>query len=144
MENRESTVEVLMRVPLFRGLKRRHIDRLVRRFVQRSFKPDEAIVMQGRSGEGFFVMLSGRAEAVHQSADGTLTILNPLEPGDFFGEMALLTDTARTASVIAREPTECMVLSRWDFLGILKEDGEMAVAVLQAVAERFSRVLSTL
>jgi CRP-like cAMP-binding protein len=144
MENQQAAIEILERTPLFRGLKRRHLERLATRLVVRQYDPDDAVVIQGRGGEGFFIVRSGLAEAVHQRADGSVIVLNPLGPGDFFGELALLTDTVRTASVIAQEPTECLVLTRWDFLGVLKNDADMAVTVLQELADRFSRVMSTM
>ena len=144
MHEPSETIDILMKTPLFRGLRRRQLERVARRFVERTYKEDDTIIAQGRGGEGLFVIRSGAAEAVHRRADGTTVVLNPLEPGDFFGELALLTDSMRTASVIAKEPTVCMVLTRWDFLAIMKEDGEMAVAVLQELAERFSRLMSSL
>lgn len=138
------TVNMLQRIPLFAGLNRRQLESLARRFVERKFDAGETIVTQGRGGEGFFVVISGRAEAIREHADGEKTVLNPLEPGDFFGEMALLSEGIRTASVVATEPTTCLVLARWDFLGVLREDAEMAVVILQELAERFVRVLNTL
>lgn len=144
MAEQEETMNILMRTPLFSGLRKRQLERLARRFVERTYNEGDAIVTQGKGGEGLFVVRVGEAEAIHRRADGTTVVLNPLLPGDFFGELALLTDTMRTASVIAKVPTTCMVLTRWDFLGIMKEDGEMAVAVLQELAERFSRLMSSL
>lgn len=144
MTDIDEIVAVLERTPLFRGLKRRQLERLARRFVERKYEPGEAIVTQGKGGEGFFIIVEGLAEATHQRADGTTVVLNPLGPSDFFGEMALLTDTLRTASVIAKEPTKCIGLTRWDFLGVLRDDAEMAIAILQELAGRFSRVLSTM
>jgi CRP-like cAMP-binding protein len=144
MAEETETLDILMKTPLFSGLRKRQIERLARRFVKRQYKEGDPIVTQGKGGEGLFIIHSGAAEAVHRRADGTTVVLNPLLPGDFFGELALLTDTMRTASVFAKEPTVCMVLTRWDFLAIMKEDGEMAVAVLQELAERFSRVMSSL
>lgn len=138
------TVNMLQRIPMFAGLNRRQLESLARRFVERKFDAGETIVTQGRGGEGFFVVISGRAEAIREHADGEKTVLNPLEPGDFFGEMALLSEGIRTASVVATEPTTCLVLARWDFLGALREDSEMAVVILQELAERFVRVLNTL
>lgn len=138
------TVGMLQRTPLFNGLDKRQLESLARRFVERKFDAGETIVTQGRGGEGFFVVVSGRAEAIREHADGEKTVLNPLEPGDFFGEMALLSEGIRTASVVATEPTTCLVLARWDFLGALREDSEMAVVILQELAERFVRVLNTL
>lgn len=144
MVNVEKTIEVLRVTPLFQGLKKRQLERLAGCFVERQYKEGEAIVTQGKGGEGFFIIVEGKAEAIHTRVDGTDIVLNPLQAGDFFGELALLTDTMRTASVVAAEPTCCLALTRWDFSTLLKEDAEMAVTVLQELAMRFSRVLNTL
>lgn len=144
MVEHDEMMRVLERTPLFSGLRSRQLERLARRFVERNFDAGDVIVAQGKGGAGFFIIVSGEAEAVLQRADGSTTILNPLGPNEFFGEMALLTDALRSASVVAKTPVVCVALTRWDFLGILREDAEMAVAVLQELAERFSRVMSTL
>lgn len=144
MADTHATLAVLQRTPLFQALNQRQLERLAKRFVEREYLAGEKIVTQGKGGEGFFIVASGRAEAIREHADGAQTILNPLEPGDFFGEMALLTEGMRTASVLTTEPTTCLVLTRWDFIGLLREDAEMAVVILQELAERFSRVLNTL
>lgn len=144
MVGNDEMMQVLARTPLFRGLRPRQLERLSRSFVERTYEAGDVIVTQGKGGEGFFVIFSGDAEAVLVRGDGTSTVLNPLGPGDFFGEMALLTEALRSASVIARTPVTCVVLTRWNFLSILREDAEMAVTVLQELAERFSRVMRTL
>jgi CRP-like cAMP-binding protein len=144
MVEHKEMIQMLARTPLFRGLQPRQLERLSRRFVERSYEAGDVIVAQGKGGEGFFVILSGDAEAVVVRSDGSTTALNPLGTGDFFGEMALLTDALRSASVIARTPVTCLVLTRWDFLGILREDADMAVKILQELAERFGRVMRTL
>ena len=133
---------ILQRTPLFSGLNPQQLEQVGKRFIERSYAPGDKIVTQGKGGEGFFIILEGRAEAVREQAGGTRVVLNPLNPGDFFGEMALLTEQLRTASVVAVEPTCCLVLAQWDFLALLREDAEMAVAVLQELAARFSRVLA--
>ena len=132
---------VLQRTPLFRGLNRRQIDQLGKRFVERTYASGEKIVTQGKGGEGFFIIMEGQVEVIREQVDGAQVVLHALEVGDFFGEMALLTERLRTASVVATEPTCCLVLTRWDFLGLLREDADMAVAVLQELAARFSHVL---
>jgi len=134
-------LSILQRAPLFRTLNRRQLENLGKRFVERSYEPGEKIVTQGKGGAGFFVIVDGRAEAVREHPEGTTTVLNPLGEGDFFGEMALLTERLRTASVVAVEPTRCLVITKWDFTNLLREDAEMAVAIVQELAERFSRVL---
>jgi CRP-like cAMP-binding protein len=144
MTSVQDIVNVLAVTPLFQGLKQRQLESLAQKFVERTYGADEAIVTQGKGGEGFFIITSGAAEAIRVRADGSKTVLNPLEAGEFFGELALLTDTMRTASVVTTEPTTCLVLTRWNFIAMLRKDADMAVTVLQELADRFSRVLNTL
>jgi len=144
MQTTKQTVGFLERVPLFNGLKPRQLEALATRFVERDYAPGAAIVTQGQGGEGFFVIVSGRAEAVRERADGEKIVVNTFGPTDFFGEMALLDDGLRTASVCATEATQCLVLARWDFLAVMREDAEMAVTVLVELARRFRRALDSL
>jgi CRP/FNR family transcriptional regulator, cyclic AMP receptor protein len=144
MSDFNQTVGFLERVPLFISLQHRQLETLARRFVERPFASGEAMVTQGQGGEGFFVIVSGKAEAVRERSDGTKAIVNTFGPTDFFGEMALLDDGLRTASVIATEDTQCLVLARWDFLSALREDADMAVTILQELARRFRRALDVL
>jgi CRP/FNR family transcriptional regulator len=65
-------------------------------------------------------------------------------PTDFFGELTLLDDGLRTASVIATDETECLILTRWNFLAVLKEDADMAVVILEELAKRFRLALDVL
>ena len=143
MVDENTTLDILNRISLFKGLNRKQLQKIAQRFVEREFDKGEAIITQGQGGEGFFVIVSGAAEAVLERVDGQRVVLNPLGPSDFFGEIALLSDSLRSASVITTEPTNCVALTRWDFLSILKEDADMAVAVLQELATRFSRFMST-
>jgi CRP-like cAMP-binding protein len=131
-------------VPLFQGLKKRQLERLAKKFVPRRYAAGEAIVTQGKGGEGIFVVTSGQAEAVRERADGTRVVVNTFGPTDFFGELALLDDGLRTASVVTTEPTECLALTRWDFHGVLREDVDMAITILQELAKRFRMALDVL
>ena len=140
----KKTMAALAGVPLFRGLKQRQLERLAQRFVSREYAPGEAIVTQGTGGEGIFIIVAGQTEAVFEQLDGSKVVLNTFGPTDFFGELALLDDGLRTASVIATAATQCLVLTRWDFLAALKDDAEMGVTVLQELAKRFRRALDVL
>jgi len=71
-------------------------------------------------------------------------VVNTFGPTDFFGELALLDDGLRTASVVATEATQCLVLTRWDFLGVLKQDVDMAIVILEELAKRFRVALDVL
>ena len=144
MADVKKIVGFLNRVPLFQGLKRRQLERLAQKFVPREYAAGQAIVTQDKGGEGFFIIESGKAEAIRERADGTKVVLNTFGPTDFFGEIALLADGLRTASVVATEATQCLVLTRWDFLGVLKEDVDMAIAILEELAKRFRVALDVL
>jgi CRP-like cAMP-binding protein len=144
MANPKEIVGYLHKVPLFQGLKTNQLEHMARRFVERDYAAGQAIVTQGMGGEGFFVIVSGQAEAVRERSDGVKVAVNTFGPTDFFGELALLDEGLRTASVTAIEPTKCLILTRWDFLGTLKEDADMAVTILQELARRFRQALDVL
>ncbi|MDY6875777.1 MAG: cyclic nucleotide-binding domain-containing protein [Chloroflexota bacterium] len=144
MANVEETVGFLNRVPLFQGLKKRQLEQLAQKFVPREYASGEAIVTQGKGGEGFFVITSGHAEAIRERGAGDKVVLNTLGPTDFFGEMALLDDGMRTASVVTTEATRCLALTRWDFRAVLKEDVDMAITILEEMAKRFRLALDVL
>ncbi len=141
MADLERAIDILSKVPLFENLKKRQIHDLGRLFIERACAPGEVIVPQGRDGYGFFIIASGKADAVREKADGSKAVVNTFGPGDFFGELALLDNGPRTASVIATEPTECLILPRENFLGVLKRDGEMAVDIMVELAKRFRMAL---
>ena len=144
MANVKETVGFLNRVPLFQGLKKRQLERLAQKFVPREYAAGEAIVTQDKGGEGFFIIASGQAEAIRERADGDKVTVNTFGPTDFFGELALLDDGLRTASVVTTEATQCLALTRWDFLGVLKGDVDMAIVILEELAKRFRLALDVL
>jgi CRP/FNR family transcriptional regulator, cyclic AMP receptor protein len=143
MTDDEKTVKVLNNVPLFQGLKRRQLHSLARIFTERTCASGEVIVPQGRDGYGFFVIVSGSAEAILEHSDGSTEVVNTFGPNDFFGELALLDNGPRTASVVATDTTECLILPRENFLGSLRRDGDMAVEIMVELAKRFRSVLET-
>jgi len=143
MPDLKASAEFLARVPLFRGLKQRQIENLARSMVSRQYDAGETIVTQGKEGIGLFVLVSGKAEVVRTIVDGSTVTLNEFGPTDFFGELALLDGGPHTASVVAKEATECLVLAHWEFVGKLKLDPDMVAVILQEVVRRFHRALQT-
>jgi CRP-like cAMP-binding protein len=131
-------------VPLFQGLDDRQLQRLARRFTERSYATGEAIVTQGTMGIGLFVIESGKADAVRESLDGSKAVVNHFGPTEFFGELSLLDDAPRTASVVASEPTVCVILTQLDFMSALREDVDISIVMLKELAKRFRRTLETL
>lgn len=102
------------------------------------------MVKQGEGGVGIFVIVSGHAEAIRHLPDGGEISVNTFGPHDFFGELALLSEGTRTASVYAREASESLVLPRWDFISLMKADADMAVSIAQELAKRFRRTLDAM
>jgi CRP-like cAMP-binding protein len=144
MQDFDKITRFLQTVPMFQGLSERQLHRLARRFTERAYNAGETIVTQGTLGIGLFIVESGKAEAVRQHPDGSSNVLNTLVPTDFFGELSLLDDAPRTASVIATEPTKCLVLTQLDFFSALKEDNDMPIIMLKELARRFRRVMENL
>jgi CRP/FNR family transcriptional regulator, cyclic AMP receptor protein len=143
MADEEKVVNILAKVPLFKGLGKRQLEKLARIMVDRTCEEGEVIVPQGQTGYGFFIIASGAAKAVRERSDGSEVVVNTFGPGDFFGELSMLDDGPRTATVVATEETRCLVLPRWNFLGVLRQDGEMTVSIMIELAKRFRTALDT-
>jgi CRP/FNR family cyclic AMP-dependent transcriptional regulator len=144
MATTADTIRFLQRVPLFQGLNNRQLGKLAERCIERKYAAGQSMVTQGYGAEGFYVIVSGKAEAIRERVDGEKVVVNTFGPTDFFGELALLDEGPRTATVIANEATECLALTSWDFLAILKGDADMAVTILLELARRFRMALDRL
>ena len=140
----KSYVQIMSRVPLFTGLSEKQLKKLANRLTKRDYASGDAIITQGKGGEGLFILVEGMAEAVRLQPDGESITVNSFRENDFFGELALLDEGLRTASVIAKTDVTCLILTRWDFKGILKNEPEMAITMLEELAKRFRRALETL
>lgn len=124
------TVEALSRVPLLSGLDSKELERLAGSFTERSFPAGTVIVKQGdERGIGFFVITNGTARV----SSGSQSVA-ALGPGDHFGEVALIGDRVRTATVTAETNLETLVTSVWEFRGFVKNDPDVAWKLLQHLA----------
>jgi CRP-like cAMP-binding protein len=140
----DKVVNFLAKVPLFHGLEPQQLTDIGKRFRERKYKTGEHIVEQGKIGVGLFIIETGRAEVCRTRPDGTQFVVSALHPTEFFGELSLLDDAPRSASVIAAEDTACLALAQLDFLDALHEDPDMAIEVLRELARRFRRALENL
>jgi CRP-like cAMP-binding protein len=124
------TVEALSRVPLLSGLDSKELERLAGSFTERAFPAGTVVVKQGdERGIGFFVITDGTARV---SSGGQS--MAALGPGDHFGEVALIGDRVRTATVTAETDLETLVTSVWEFRGFVKNDPDVAWKLLQHLA----------
>jgi CRP-like cAMP-binding protein len=128
----------LAKAPLLAGLDKRTLAQLAQRAKVRSYGPGEAIVHQDAPAAALYVILSGRADVELEHGDAT-GMVGRLGPGDFFGELALIEEHARTATVRATEPTECALFVAWEFTALLKEYPEVAVPIMYALIARIHR-----
>lgn len=136
--------EALRNVPLFAGLESADLQRLGRILVPRQYEAGEVIIREGDEAIGFFVVSSGRVRVVKDLGGDKEQTLATLAPGEFFGETALLDGYPRTASVQAVEKTECLALTRWDFMSELKGSPTMAVEIMRVLARRLRQTDASL
>ena len=124
-------IEQLRSIPLFAGLSDHGLKRVAELSSEFEAPAGWVLVEVGQPGSGMFVLEEGTVQ-VH-TPDGREWELGP---GDFFGELALLTDHPRNARIRAKTPVRCLAISRADFSRLLKEEPEIAVAMLPTLAER--------
>lgn len=131
----ELVQRTLAAAPLFKRLREAQLARLARMATIRSYEPDTIIVRQGDTSMAFYVVLSGRARVQRDGGQDSVEVTE-LGAGDSFGEMGLIDDLPRAATVIALEPTECALLAKWDFENELRDDPEIALALLPVLTQR--------
>jgi CRP-like cAMP-binding protein len=125
------SVELLQRVPLFEDFERGELDRLARSFRERTFEAGSTVVAEGKSGAGFFVIESGEATVSTRGAER-----RKLGAGDYFGEIALIDDGARTATVTAESELRCYGLTSWEFRPLVESNASIAWKLLETMAKR--------
>ncbi|MHB8574970.1 MAG: cyclic nucleotide-binding domain-containing protein [Dehalococcoidia bacterium] len=127
-------LQALARIPLFRQMSQEYLERLGRVARERHFKAGDVILHEGNPGIAFFGIASGNVEVVRGSG-GDESVINNLGPGGSFGEMALLTELPRMATVRAVDDVTCIAMSRLDFLDALRDQPEIAIQLLKTLAE---------
>ena len=125
-----SVSDELGRVRLFGGLSQRQLRQLARLAKEREYRPGVNVVAEGTmSGAGFFIVADGEASV---SVDGTE--IARIGPGDHFGELALITEDARVATVTAVTRLRCYVIAFWDFRKFAKDNPDVSWKLLQHLA----------
>lgn len=125
----------LASVPLLAGLEGDVRRRLAGIGTRRSFAPGHSIVREGEHGVALYVILSGSVRVER----GGQTV-GQLGTNDFFGELALIEDKPRSASIVAVDQTECLLFPAWEFRALLNEHPELAIPIMQALIGRLHRV----
>ncbi|MHB1243400.1 MAG: cyclic nucleotide-binding domain-containing protein [Gaiellaceae bacterium] len=125
------SAETIARVPLFAGLEKRDLERIADSFKERTYAAGETIAKEGQGGAGFFVIGEGTAKVTVGDEERAT-----LGPGDYFGEIALIDEGARTASVTAETDMTTYAMTFWEFRPIVETDASIAWKLVQALAHR--------
>jgi CRP/FNR family cyclic AMP-dependent transcriptional regulator len=123
--------ELLGRVPLFSGLDPRELETISRTVHERTFNAGDTVAEEGQGGVGFFVIKSGEAKVTVGGDE-----VRRLGPGDYFGEIALISEGSRTATVTAESELQCYGLTPWEFRPLVQTNAGIAWKILQALAKQ--------
>ena len=126
---------VIASVPIFESLSKRHLKKVAGLTSTVEFDAGDTVIQEGEPGDSFFVAVSGQAKVV----SGGKTIHRVI-PGDHFGEISLLDGRPRSASVVAETPMSLLMVPRPAFLRLVKNDADLARALLASLARMVRRV----
>jgi CRP-like cAMP-binding protein len=134
-----STADILAKVPLFATLDRKDLMTISASARERQYQPGEELMRQGDTGVGLFVLTSGRVR-VTQNRNSENFDLGMLDHGQVFGELSLLDDLPRSATITAIEPSSVLIVPIWDFRAALRDNPSMSLSLLSALSQRIRRV----
>jgi CRP/FNR family transcriptional regulator, cyclic AMP receptor protein len=127
-----NATDLLQRVPIFADLDRKERERIANSMKQRTFRAGDTVTAEGQGGIGFFIIEEGEADVTVAGESR-----RKLGPGDYFGEVALLNDSPRTATIIAESDLRCYGMTSWDFKPLVETHSTIAWKLLQAMAKNY-------
>ena len=131
---RDAKVELLKKVPLFAGCSKTELRQLARIADEIDLREGTVLTREGRSGREFFVLIDGTAQVTKEGKR-----IVDVGSGDWFGEIALLTDQPRTATVTATSPVDVLVITDRRFREVVETMPSIALKVLACVGDRLAR-----
>lgn len=127
---------MLNRMHLFSDLKPADTDVLTARSTIRTYPANSILINEGDNTDSLYVVMEGEVKVFASDENGKDVILNMLGPGEYFGELALVDDAPRSASVKTMEPTKVMVISKKEFKSVLADNPDMAYNLIQALTKQ--------
>jgi CRP/FNR family transcriptional regulator, cyclic AMP receptor protein len=127
-------VELIKKVPLFADLDNRELRDIAQSMKERTFGAGDVVTEEGKGGVGFFVIEEGTAKVTVGGQER-----GALGPGDYFGEIALIGDVDRTATITADSDLRCYGMTFWDFRPLVESNASIAWKLLQAMAQRLKQ-----
>jgi CRP/FNR family cyclic AMP-dependent transcriptional regulator len=128
----ENRIDLLRHVPLFSGLDRRDLRDVASTMKERRFNAGDVLAREGQSGVGFFVIEEGEARVEVGGRQ-----VARLGPGNYFGEIALIAESPRTATVTAETSMLALGMTSWEFRPIVETNASIAWKLLEALAKKF-------
>ena len=122
--------ELIQQVPLFSELDKRDLQGLASSMKERTFEEGDTVASEGQTGVGFFIIDEGEA-TISVKGEERAT----LGHGDYFGEVALIDDGARTATITAKTPLKCYGITSWEFKPLVEANADLAWKMLQMMAK---------
>lgn len=132
----EENNDFLKYVPIFSDLSENTLEQISKLGMRKSFTKDSVVLFEHETGSALFVIVQGKLKVSRVSDDGKEVILTILSESDFFGEMAILDGLTRSANVTAMEDSELFIIQRSEFLDLLQNHPEIAIALLQELTQR--------
>ena len=123
--------DTLKKVPLFAGLDNKELEQIASSMRERRFAAGDTVTKEGQGGVGFFIVEEGEAEVTVGGQDRGV-----VGPGDYFGEIALINDSPRTATLTARTDMLCYGMTPWDFRPLVESNSAIAWKLLTAMADK--------
>src|SRR5690242_11096423 len=131
MLHKNRKIELLKHVPLFAGCSNKELGEVARVADEIDFRAGKTLIREGSPGREFFVLVDGTAEIKRKGRK-----IDSAGPGDFFGEMALLSDQPRNATVVTTSPVDALVVTARNFRTLVETNPLIALKVMRAVADR--------
>jgi CRP-like cAMP-binding protein len=135
MARQGSTNDRLAAVPLFEGLSKKHLGQIARLMTELDLPAGKVLTQEGQRGREFIILLEGEAEVTREGKT-----IATRGPGEYVGEIALLDDRPRTATVTAKTDVVAEVLSRQEFTSLLASSPEISSHVMATMAQRLAEL----
>jgi CRP/FNR family transcriptional regulator, cyclic AMP receptor protein len=132
----EENKAFLRRVPLFQSLNETQLDVLATGSLRRNYPRGRTIVAEGEPSQSLYILLSGRAKVQRSDSEGKEVILAVIGPGEFFGEMSLIDDSPRSASVITLESSDFMAINKDNFKAMLLQNNDIGMQIMRGLVRR--------
>ncbi len=140
MVSEMDNVEILSKISLFSLMKKRDLKRLSKLTQRHHYEKGDVIVREGARDGRLFVIVTGEVAVIKDLGGSSEVFLREMGSGTYFGEMALIDDYVRTASVVARVDTEVISLDQWNFRDEIKKYPSVAIELLQTLSRRIRAI----